>query len=184
MRICFARAAGKAGLESTSLNARWGSGVMMQMRECADLSSVCGSRILPGFSRFWSTMCFLVVSCSHIGSAVASSSSSDSPSAAASRFFFPVLASFLLASDLMCLISDPEALKTCQAVSQLIRAPPRERKEKKRVKIPGPGRACTVSPKIPWREIQLSPVPYLASAIVQHEYSASRHELKEEQLKQ
>ena len=103
---------GKEGCAIASLKVRWGSGVKRHIVVVGRVLSECGRWILPGLSRFWSTMCFLVVTTSQIGSAELEVTSSEQSSAgSASRFFVVEEASFCFAFDLMCLRSAVEALR-------------------------------------------------------------------------
>lgn len=103
---------GKEGCAIASLKVRWGSGVKRHIVVVERVLSECGRRILPGLSRFWSTMCFLVVTTSQIGSAELEVTSSEPSSAGSARRFFVVEeASLRFAFDLMCLRSAVEALR-------------------------------------------------------------------------
>ena len=75
---------------------------MRQIDDEAALLSECGRRILPGFRRFWSTICFFVLKTSHIGTIVEASSLSELSLSTARRFFADEASSFLAISDLMC----------------------------------------------------------------------------------
>lgn len=103
---------GKEGWAMASLKVRWGSGVNRHIVVVGRILSEWGRRILPGLSRFWSTMCFLVVMTSQIGSAEIEATSSELSSTGSARRFLAVEeASLRFASDLMCLRSAMEALR-------------------------------------------------------------------------
>ena len=82
---------------------------MRHMVEVAASLSECGKRILPGFSRFLSTMYLFVVRTSQTGSLLEGSTSSELSSSAARRFLTPDSVSFRFASDLMCFRREVDA---------------------------------------------------------------------------
>lgn len=95
-----------------SLNALCGSAVMRQIVVVGAEWRECGTGILPGFSRFLSTMCFFVVRVSQIGSSPPGElPSSDASSVFARRFFVVDSLSLRFDSELMCLRRAVEALK-------------------------------------------------------------------------
>jgi hypothetical protein len=101
---------GKAGDATRSLYVRCGSAVIRQIVVVGDVFRGCGTAILEGLRRLWSTMCFFVVSVSHIGGEVESSSSSESASSLM-RLFLPAAFVFSISEDLMCFRSALEALR-------------------------------------------------------------------------
>lgn len=66
---------------------------------------------MPDLRRFWSTICFLVVRISHMGSTSEGGVSEGSEVLVLRRFLAVEVASLRCASDLMCLRSALEALR-------------------------------------------------------------------------
>ena len=59
---------------------------MRHIEAWGEVFSECGRGILPGFKRLWETMCFLVVSTSHIGSVSSGGGVEEGEEAARSDF--------------------------------------------------------------------------------------------------
>lgn len=114
--IRFEREPGKEGSATVSLKGRCGSAVKRQIVVVGRVFMGCGRRIFPGLRRFWSTMCFFVVSTSQIGSMVRLASSELS-FWSARRFLVVLEVSLRLASDFICLRSAAEALSVLSLVS-------------------------------------------------------------------
>lgn len=79
----------------------------------------CGRKILFGLSFFLSTICFLVVRTSQIGSVSVELASSELSLASARRFWVVEDASLRFASDLMCLRSAFEAFSVYAVVRSI-----------------------------------------------------------------
>ena len=105
------RSWGKDGSVTMFLTARCGSAVMRQMLRDGEELREWGMLIFPGFKRFLSTTCFLVVRTSQTAS-LWSGASSSSSSLSPIRVFLVAFFSFSSCFDLMCRRSADEALVT------------------------------------------------------------------------
>jgi hypothetical protein len=75
---------------------------MRQILRFEEVLRGCGREILEGLRRFWSVMCFLVVSVSQMGLELSRELSSSSSSAPARRLFLPLKAVVSWGVELMC----------------------------------------------------------------------------------
>ncbi len=117
------RCSGKVGSATTFLTALCGSVVIRHIRRLGEALRECGTEILLGFNRFWSTMCCLVVSVSQTGTSPSPlTSSSDSEASVARRFFFDEASCNRLVSVCMCCRRAREAFKVCNQVRTPLRA--------------------------------------------------------------
>lgn len=108
---------GKDGSATMFFTGRWGSAVIRQMLSEGDELREWGMLIFPGFRRFLSTTCFLVVNTSQTASWLTGPSSASDSSSSPMRVFLVEDCSFSCCFELMCRRSAEEAFWTCDAVS-------------------------------------------------------------------